>query len=475
MRIRELIFLAVLALPVSLPSAGMTQPAEIVQTQRDELTLTLEEAVALALRDNRELRSVRLWRVVDRFDLFLAHRAYLPSGGVSLSAVRRKSGTGETVSEWTASPGLSWHSPIGTNAQLGWTHREPLSANGPASRSFSATVRQPLLRGAGIDVNMAPLRQARIAEAMARLAEEDAVAGLVERVTLSYRALIQAQEAVELARLALERGRHLLETNQMLIQAGRMAAADIVQTQSEVANQEVALLETERALAGTRRNLLLLLALEPSTPIRVVAETEVAPVDIDTDEAVNSALEHRTDIRASKLNFERLDIAATLARNSRLWDVSVVAAYDRLDGGPGGRDVAGHSIGLQVDIPVGDFSGRRNMLSARTALHSARLAYDESLENIEGQVREAVADVASRWRQLEAAQRAQALAARSLEIQQERLRAGRASNFEVLTLQSSLRAADAQALAARIAYLNALTALDRQTGRTLQTWRISVD
>lgn len=44
-------------------------------------TLTLEEAVALALRDNRDLRSLRMYRVLDRFDLFLAHRSYWPTGG----------------------------------------------------------------------------------------------------------------------------------------------------------------------------------------------------------------------------------------------------------------------------------------------------------------------------------------------------------------------------------------------------------
>lgn len=111
----------------------------------------------------------------------------------------------------------------------------------------------------------------------------------------------------------------------------------------------------------------------------------------------------------------------------------------------------------------------------QTALHTAELAYEGQLDRIEGQVREAVADVQSRWRQLEAANRAKALALRSVEIQQERLRAGRASNFEVLSLQTSLRSADSQALSARIAYLNALTSLDQQLGRTLETWQISLE
>ncbi len=71
--------------------------------------------------------------------------------------------------------------------------------------------------------------------------------------------------------------------------------------------------------------------------------------------------------------------------------------------------------------------------------------------------------------------RLRALSEQALEIGQERLRFGRASNFEVLSLQADLRAADAQQLSANIAYLNALTALDQQIGSTLETWRISLN
>ena len=439
------------------------------------LDLTLEEAVALGLRDNRDLRSLRMSRAIDRFDLFLAHRAYWPSAGVSVSAIRRKTDGLPATEDLTVSPSIRWNSPVGTSVSAGWSRYAPLDGREGGSTGFSMNLRQPLLRGAGWDVNMAPLRQARISAEVSRLQEEQAVANLVDQITYAYRNLIQAQERLELARMGLERSRQLLDTNQLLIEAGRMAAADIVQTQSDVANQEVALLETERALTASRAQLLSLLALDPNTPIRAIDTVDVQPVEIDEDTAVAFAMANRTDIQVQKLGLEQVEMSERLARNNRLWDVSLSAGFDRYSTDSGGRDVGSHSVGLQLNIPLGDFSGRRNVMAAQASVHSAQLRYEGNLERVERQIRDAVAEVASRWRQLEAALRAKDLAARSLELHNERLQAGRASNFEVLSLQSTLRNADAQALSARIAYANALTALDQQLGRTLETWQISLE
>lgn len=450
-------------------------PPDVSARAGATLDLTLEEAVALGLRDNRDLRSLRMMRVIDRFDLFLAHRSYWPSGGVAVSAVQRKTDGRPVTGELSISPSVNWTSPVGTSVSMGWSRYEPLDGSGAASTGFSLNARQPLLRGAGWDVNTAPLRQAHIGAELAQLQEETAVVDLIDQITYAYRNLIQTQERLELSRMALERSRQLLEVNQFLIDAGRMAAADIVQTQSDVANQEVSLLETERALTASRAQLLTLLALDPNTPIRAIDAVEVEALDIDPDAAVRTAMANRRDIRAQQLGLEQVEMGERLARNGRLWDVSVVAGFDRFTTDSIAGDLSSHSVGIQLNVPIGDFSGRRNVMAAKAQVHSARLRYEGNLERIERSVRDAVAEVGSRWRQLEAALRAKELAARSLELHNERLQAGRASNFEVLSLQSTLRSADAQALSARIAYANAITALDQQLGRTLETWQISLE
>ncbi|MNE44132.1 Outer membrane efflux protein [compost metagenome] len=166
-----------------------------------------------------------------------------------------------------------------------------------------------------------------------------------------------------------------------------------------------------------------------------------------------------------------------IARNQRLWDLSLVATATR-DDGPrffDRYDETDTTVGLRLSLPIGDLSRRQAWLASETAMQTAELAYEEMQQSVEIQVLDAVQAVEAGWRQVEAARRARTLSAQALEIGQERLRFGRSSNFEVLSLQADLRAADVQALSADIAYLNALTALDQQIGSTLETWRISLN
>ncbi|MNI37977.1 Outer membrane efflux protein [compost metagenome] len=324
---------------------------------------------------------------------------------------------------------------------------------------------------------MAPIRIARLQEEINRLQLEATVAGTVSAVIASYRGLILAQEQVRLAEEALERTRALLETNRALIQAGRMAEADIVQTEFGVANQEVAVLQSRQQVVSAQLALLHLLALASRTNVVAVDPMQADRVDVDLERAMETAFASRIDLLAQRKALEQMRQSMIVARNQRLWDVSLVASATR-DDGPrfwGRYDETDTTVGLQLSIPIGDLSRRQNWLTAETGMQIAELAFEEMKQSVESQVLDAVRSVEASWRQVEAARRARALSARALDIGQEKLRFGRASNFEVLSLQADLRAADAQELSANITYLNALTALDQQIGSTLETWRISLN
>lgn len=440
------------------------------------LELTLDEAVALALRYNRGIRSAYLQRVVQRFDLRVAERAFVPQGAIGLEVVHRRN-DGEAEGEAVISPSASWLTPLGGRVEFVWARADPLTDGGFSYETAGVSLSQPLLRGGGLAVNMAPVRIARLQEEINRLQLEATVAGTVSTVITSYRGLIQAQEQVRLAEESLERTRALLETNRALIAAGRMAESDIVQTESGVANQEVAVLQARQQVVSAQLGLLQLLALASRTNIVAVEPITAAHVEVDLDNALAAAFASRIDLLAQRKSLEQMRQSMIVARNQRLWDLSLVATATR-DDGPRFLDrfrETDTTVGLRLNIPIGDLSRRQNWLAAETGMQTAELAFEELKQSVESQVLDAVQSVEASWRQVEAARRARALSERALEIGQERLRFGRASNFEVLSLQADLRAADAQQLSANIAYLNALTALDQQIGSTLETWRISLN
>lgn len=458
------------------PIASVVVPAGAPIPAGAPLELTLDEAVALALRYNRGIRSAYLQRVVQRFDLRVAERAFVPRGEIGVEVVQRRRDDdirGETVIR----PSASWLTPLGGTVSFNWARSNPLKSGGNEYDTADVSLNQPLLRGAGLAVNMAPIHIARLQEEINRLQLEATVAGTVSSVITSYRGLIQAQEQVRLADESLARTRVLLETNRALIQAGRMAESDIVQTESGVANQEVAVLQARQQVVSAQLALLQQLALASRTNVVAVEPMAATRIEVDLDSAMETAFASRIDLLAQRKSLEQMRQSMIVARNQRLWDVSLVASASRNDGPRflDRLDETDTTVGLRLSVPIGDLSRRQNWLAAETGMQTAELAFEELKQSVESQVLDAVQSVEASWRQVEAARRARALSARALDIGQEKLRFGRASNFEVLSLQADLRAADAQELSANIAYLNALTALDQQIGSTLETWRISLN
>lgn len=444
------------------------------------VALNLVEALAIGLRDNRDIRSEYLSRITEKFDLVVARSAFWPKIGVVANMSARRFDSRRYI-DASVAPEISLRTITGATLEFSWDRNDrlrpkPHRFDERSTFSFS----QPLLRGAGFDVNLAPLRIAKLQEGINQLSLKSTVSNTVSRIILSYRSLVEAQEQVRLAELSLERTRDLLTTNRALIDAGRMPAADIVQTESQVANQEVALFQARQQRVSAQFGLVQLLAVDPRTNIVAAEDMEIAHVPIDLGRVIELGLSARTDVLSQRLALEAQRHAVAIAKNNRLWDLRIGGSISRereRESLVAPRDTRTNTVvDVQLGIPIwGDLSARQGEIQASIGLKAAEIGFEGLLQSAELEIRDAVQHVEAGWLQLEAARRARSLAERALVLQQEKLKAGRSSNFEVLSFQADLRAAANQELSAGIAYLNALTNLDQQIGNTLETWQISLN
>lgn len=115
------------------------------------------------------------------------------------------------------------------------------------------------MRGAGWDATTAPLRLSRLAEQANRLNLKATVAQTISQIIATYRELLRAQEQLVIVQEALKRST-LLEVNKALISAGRMAEFEIVQTEADIATQQLGVEEARNQLDTSRLALLRLLA-----------------------------------------------------------------------------------------------------------------------------------------------------------------------------------------------------------------------
>lgn len=181
------------------------------------------------------------------------------------------------------------------------------------------------------------------------------------------------------------------------------------------------------------------------------------------------------------ISSEQAAINLLVAKNQRLWDVSLVGGAsqlrDRVLGDQSGNvnrqwDQYG---GVQVNIPIGDLRPRQGEIRAEVDVRDKATRLTEMQQRLERDVGDAVRDVGTRWRQYEIAQRARELSLRKLEIERDKLKVGRSSNFQVLSFETDLRNAENAQLNALIAYLNAQTLLDEKLGMTLESWDIALN
>ena len=239
-----------------------------ISLNAETIELTLSDAIYLGLRDNRAIRSAYLDRIAQKFDLRVAEDRFTPklvlSGGY-LSSRNQD----DRYRESTVTPTTTLLTPYGTRVSLGWTYRHTQADQAGLSRNDGANISliQPLLRGAGKDIATAPVRLARLSEQANRLNLKSTVSQTITQVIASYRTLLQAQEQLKISRESLQRARQLLEVNRAMIAAGRMAEFEIVQTEAEVASQELAYEEARNQTDTARLALLQLLALNLNTPI----------------------------------------------------------------------------------------------------------------------------------------------------------------------------------------------------------------
>ena len=430
--------------------------------------LTLDDAIRIALRNNRNLLDARLGRDLDEHSLALAEDRYRPTArlGASSRAARDDTPTTDLSAE------TSLRVPTGGRITLRWS--KPVDGGPDASDTYTVGFSQPLLRGRGA-VDTAPLRRARLDEEGRVLAFRDTIVGVVDSTIRAWRGLTRAARELEIGEAALGRAQRQLEVNQALIRVGDMAPREILQSEADIANRELALVQARNGLTAANFALIDILDLESSVRVRPLeAEAEAVERAVPgVEEAIATALRNRLGYRRALLEAQAAKIGLEVAENERLWDLSFQVDATRRTGG--GAEPTDYGARLNLAIPLFDRGPRVSAIRARGDVLRAERALEEQRQQIGIAVRQAVQDVEVGRRRSELARRARELTEQKLEIERLKLREGLSSSFRLTRFEEDLVRAQNAEVDAQVGYENALTALDRTLGTTLERWNIRVE
>lgn len=353
---------------------------------------------------------------------------------------------------------------------------------------LAATLTQPLLRNAGIDVNKTFIRIAQNNATVEEHVFRDRVLTVVATVEQTYWEVVFANENLKVAEAALKAAQNLLAENRAKAKAGVMSIVDVLQAEAAVASRVEQIIVAEKAIRDQEDLLRRLLNPgEDELRLDVRLTPKDAPVvalePISLQEAIDIAIEQRPEIVQAKKNVETSELNTKFAKNQLLPTLSfqgtlglsgLGANYADMSNRNFSGDFYNYGAGLVLSYPLGNRSAwstfnRRQIegKNAETSLASVR-------QQIIIGVKEAVRRVQTDFKRIETTRSARIMAEKQLQAEQERLKVGLSTTRFVLDFQRDLATAQANELRAIVDYNKSLSNLSRHKASTLDRYSLQI-
>jgi outer membrane protein TolC len=356
-----------------------------------------------------------------------------------------------------------------------------VALNPQAQSGLALNYTQPLLQGAGIDVNVAPIVIAGIKTELSFFQLKDNVQELVRGTIEAYWAVVFARTDAWARRQQVEQGEYAFARADARKKAGFGSSAEVAQADVALSNFRASLITAEANLLQREAVLQNILGIPPTEYNRFTPITAPTPVQVEPkwDQIVRLAEEMRPDLIELNLILEADQQNLTVARNQTLPQLNATMQYqwNGLEGtAPDGQTIStspgqftSWSVGINFSVPLGLRQGRANMRNAELLIMSDRANIEQAGHAAIYSLQTSVRNLASYFEQYKAYQRTRTSARINLEQQIADFRSGRVIFLNVLqaiTDWGNAVSSEAQALAQ---YNTELANLEKQTGTILES------
>ncbi len=443
---RNSFFVLALLLRVGIASGWCQQ----ISSAPDEV-LTLDQAIALALRENHSVRDAELEAGKSGDILAAARTQRLPSMNVfSLTAEQFVKPTAVNVGGLVPNvfPGVGPFFSIGIP-------RRPTTV-------FAGLILQPLSQQYRLGLNV---EQAKLAQNTERERLRLVKQSTIDRVKQTYYGILQTQSALDSVREAVASYRELdrVTSDQVTHQVSLQNASLDVKTRLAKAEYEALNLTNE--LATKKEQLNDLLGRDVRTDFKVNPVRNLSGYPADLESARNRALDQRPEIREARLKIEEAEVDRRIKKSEYIPDVSAGFIYMTFrnfdDIIP--KNLA--SAGLAIKWEVFDWGRKRDELAEK----------DKTIRQAQERQREAenrvLIDVSDKFRKLQQTRQALVVAQLAEETAQETLRVdtnkyklSAALLSDVLQSQSTVAEANHQFQEALLGYWTAQAEFEKALG-----------
>jgi outer membrane protein len=300
----------------------------------------------------------------------------------------------------------------------------------------------------------------------------DLIKALVIR---EYYDLVRQRKLREVQETDLEAKKRNLEQVEAFYKIGTRTKADFLQARVDMSNSELLLITRKNAEALAEANFKSTLNLPQETPVEIDESIEFSPSQFNMDEEVQYMFGHRSDLLASANRVEAADANLSAVEKGRYPTLGAGFSY-----GWGAREFPEHgevfkrdyvwSLGVFLDWNVFDrFQTKANIQDARARRRISEYDLQQAKINAVLDLKQIMLNLDQATQRLSLAEETVNAATENQRLAEERYRVGAGTILETIQSNSSLVAAQAQLIDARVDYLINAADLERATGRPITT------
>ena len=397
------------------------------------------------------------------------------------------------------------------------TSTSPFSLYSPElSSNFKATFTQHILQGAGIWVNKRFMYQAINDRRIANSAFRQQILYTVNQVENIYWALVSAYEDVQAKQRALDQSTKLSSDNRKQLEIGTLAPLDVVSSDSAVATDKQALINSQSTLYY--QQLIIKQAIARNLGDAALVAAPVIPTDrVNLDplpeekqtpeELAQLAFQNRPELEQAILTLKNDELTLKGARNSLLPVLDAYAFYGAQGVGgaenpncrslfsnppfgpcapipaTGYGDVISNlgnssspdkGVGFSVQIPIRNRVAQSVQARSQIEFRQAQLRLEQLYTQIRMQVVNSQYALTNDRALVQAAEAGQQFNQQSLDAEVKKLRLGASTTANVLLQERNVATAVNSLIGARAAYARDRAGLYQTLASTLQHYGISL-
>lgn len=473
------------------------------------LQITLADVINQALAHNRAIKIQQYLLRVDEAEISVAKGIYdlllfaqaqvdkvkeqrFTSAGRSALGGEQAVQISATTRTRTANIGVQQLLPTGGTLELGWAYSRvnPMAQfailDPSINHALTATLRQPLLQGAGPRITNLDIYVAQNARNASAADLETQIQDQLQTALNQFYELMFEVESYDVQVISYMAALDLQRINQAKVDAGVMAPTEVLQARASAEQRREFVIRARQRVRDAEDRLKQIMFFQDNSP---AWELQLQPVhglvwrevEIDPREALAEALVERPELRGQEnvVDIRELEVYRAAHLRKPILDVIGTAGLTGLDETGGlawehleTADFNNFSLGLEFRYP---FQNRQARFRHEQAIN-LQLTEEERLAQLTDQVafdvRTAIRDVRTSRERIEISRARIESERANLEAERKRLDVGVSTSFQVLEFQEDLANAAESYVRAVIDYNQALVNLERARGTILETYGV---